>query len=219
MNGFKFHTESYGSYRATDNTGVCIKGSVYNETESDYYGTLVEVIELEFEALPVKRTVLFKCEWFDPTPHVGMVVHPRYKLVDVHDKKRFNKYEPFVLTVQASQVYYCEYPGRTGPRMDWKAVCKIKARAQIDIPASPSNDVIEPAFQNDDNDVIIEAVVGDEDVLLVASSEMDTSGDVDVHEHLIDNEEETSDEEEFENDVTTSEEEDEPDLDDSDENE
>ena len=177
------------------------------------------MIELEFEALPVKRTVLFKCEWFDPTPHVGMVVHPRYKLVDVHDKKRFNKYEPFVLAVQASQVYYCEYSGRTGPRMDWKAVCKIKARAQIDIPASPSNDVIEPAFQNDDNDVIIEAVVGDEDVLLVASSEMDTSGDVDVHEHLIDNEEETSDEEEFENDVTTSEEEDEPDLDDSDENE
>ena len=98
-------------------------------------------------------------------------------------------------------------------------MCKIKARAQIDIPASPSNDVIEPAFQNDDNDVIIEAVVGDEDVLLFASSEMDTSGDVDVHEHLIDNEEETSDEEEFENDVTTSEEEDEPDLDDSDENE
>ena len=82
MNGFKFHTESYESYRATD-----IKGSVYNETESDYYGTLVEVIELEFESLPVKRTVLLKCEWFDPTPHVGIVVHPRYKLVDVHDKK------------------------------------------------------------------------------------------------------------------------------------
>ena len=73
MNGFKFHTESYGSYRATDNTRVCIKGSVYNETESDYYGTLVKVIESEFEALPVKRTVLFKCESFDPTPHVGIV--------------------------------------------------------------------------------------------------------------------------------------------------
>ena len=98
-------------------------------------------------------------------------------------------------------------------------MCKIKARVQIDIPASPGTDVIEPAFQNGDNDVIIEAVVGDENVLLVASSEMDTSGDVDVDEHLIDHEEETSDEEEFENDVTTSEEEDEPDLDDSDENE
>ena len=66
---------------------------------------------------------------------------------------------------------------------------------------------------------LLEAVVGDEDFLLVASSEMDTSGDVDVDEHLIDNEEETSDEEEFENDVTTSEEEDEPDLYDYDENE
>ena len=60
---------------------------------------------------------------------------------------------------------------------------------------------------------------GDGYVLLVASSEMDTSGDVDVDEHLIDHEEETNDEEEFKNDVTTSEEEDEPDLDDSDENE
>ena len=85
-------------------------------------------------------------------------------------------------------------------------MCKIKARAQIDILASPSTDVIEPPFQNDENDVIIDAVVGDEDVFLVASSEMDTIGDVDVDEHLIDHGEETSDEEEFENDVTTSEE-------------
>ena len=98
-------------------------------------------------------------------------------------------------------------------------MCKIKSRAQIDILALPSTDVIEPKFQNDENDVIIEVVVRDEDVLLVASSEMDTSGYVDVDEHLIDHEEETGDEEEFENDVTTSEEEDEPDLDDSDENE
>ena len=96
---------------------------------------------------------------------------------------------------------------------------KIKARVQIDIPVSPSTDIIELAFQNDDNAVRIEAVVGVEDVLLVASSEMDAGGDADVDGHLIDNDEETSDEEDFENDVTTSEEEEEPDLGVSDEDE
>ena len=147
---------------------------------------------------------MFNCEWFDPTPNIGTIVHPRYNLVDVHDKGRFNKYEPFVLAAQAAQVYYCKYPGAKRDRKDWKAVCKIKARAQIDIPETRSCDPNEQAIQNDDNDVRIEAVVGDEDILLVASYDIDEPGDVDVDVQLMDHEEEINEDELSENDVTAS---------------
>ncbi|GJT57833.1 putative transposon, En/Spm-like protein [Tanacetum coccineum] len=46
VNGYKFHTLAHGGGRVTNNTGVCVKGSCYNEEESDYYGELEEVIEL-----------------------------------------------------------------------------------------------------------------------------------------------------------------------------
>ena len=37
VNGFKFHTQCYGQYKKTMNSGVYVKGSSYNENEIDYY--------------------------------------------------------------------------------------------------------------------------------------------------------------------------------------
>ena len=54
VNGYRFHIEAYGTDRATMNIGVCIKGSNYSITESDYYEILTEIIELEYPALPMK---------------------------------------------------------------------------------------------------------------------------------------------------------------------
>ena len=65
VNGYKFHTIGHGSSKATMNSGVCIKGSNYSAEESDYYGQLSEVVELEYPGLENNRIVLFKCEWFD----------------------------------------------------------------------------------------------------------------------------------------------------------
>ena len=44
------------------NSGVCIKGSNYSASNIDFYGRLVEILQLEYPALPLKRTILFKCE-------------------------------------------------------------------------------------------------------------------------------------------------------------
>ena len=77
--------------RSTSNSGVCIKGTNYNETESDYYGRLIEILQLEYLRLPIKRTILLKCNWFDPTINVGMKVHKQYFLVDVNHKRKLSK--------------------------------------------------------------------------------------------------------------------------------
>ncbi|GJW20015.1 transposase, Ptta/En/Spm [Tanacetum coccineum] len=67
VNGYKFHTLTHGGGRVTNNTGVCVKGSCYNEEESDYYEELEEVIEVDYHSmLGTCMVVLFKCRWFDP---------------------------------------------------------------------------------------------------------------------------------------------------------
>ena len=79
------------------NSEVCIKGSNFSATELDFYGQLLEVLQLEYPALPIQRTILFNCNWFDPTPNLGTRNHAHYKLVDVNHTRRFNRYEPFIL--------------------------------------------------------------------------------------------------------------------------
>ncbi|XP_058001219.1 uncharacterized protein LOC131179167 [Hevea brasiliensis] len=166
VNGYKFHTKGYGSHRATMNSGVCIKGTNYSTNESDYYGQLIEVLRLEYPGLPIKRTVLFKCDWFDPTPNVGTKIHPKYKLVDINHKRSFNRYEPFVLAIQASQVNYSIYPSLKRDKDDWWAVFKIKARSVIDLPEQV-NVTTPPAreepFQEDEMEVPLIQIDDDDD--------------------------------------------------------
>ncbi|XP_050222508.2 uncharacterized protein LOC126672598 [Mercurialis annua] len=162
VNGFKFNTEEYGEDRVTMNSGVCVKGSLYGPAESDFYGVLTDIIELEYPALPIKRTVLFKCNWFDPTKKVGMLAHPRYNIVDVNHRKRYNKYEPFILAEQSDQVHYLPYPSKRRDKKDWWAVCKIKARSEIDMPATTV-----PAFQDDSADHLLDVITNEEPTNLV----------------------------------------------------
>ncbi|XP_019266148.1 PREDICTED: uncharacterized protein LOC109243643 [Nicotiana attenuata] len=54
VNGYKFHTERYGSRRSTMNSGVCIKSSSHSADDIDYYGRLTKILQLEYPALPIK---------------------------------------------------------------------------------------------------------------------------------------------------------------------
>ena len=151
VNGYKFHTESHGSMRSTSNSGVCIEGTNFSETESDYYGKLIEILQLEYPRLPIKRTILFKCNWFDPTVNVGMKVHKQYFLVDVNLKRKLSKDEPFILAMQAAQIYYIPYPSLRKDKSDWLVVYKFKARPVIDVPAAVDKIVTTNiAFQEDE---------------------------------------------------------------------
>lgn len=153
VNGYKFHTEERGSNSGAMNSGVCIKGSSHSVNELEYYGRLQEILELEYPALPIKRIVLFKCSWFDPILNRGTRIHPQYKLVDVKSGRVFNKYEPFILVVQAAQVYFASYPTLKRNVNDWLAVCKIKARGIVEVPKSNAclpSDMM--TFQKDVND-------------------------------------------------------------------
>ena len=146
INGFKYHTQSHGNNRATTNSGVCIKGELM-----DYYGKITEILEIEYPALPIKHCVLFKCEWFDPTPNVGIKVNCAYNLVKINQRRRLANFEPFVLAMQATQVYYLPFPSLRLDKMDWLAVCKVKPRGIFEMKSARQEKRIESeAFQEEE---------------------------------------------------------------------
>ena len=150
VNGYKFHTRKYGANKSTFNSGVCIKGSNYTESANDYFGIIEEILIIEYPRLPIKRTVLFKCDWFDPTPNVGTKIHERYNMVEVNQRKRLNLYEPFILAMQAVQVYFCNFPSLKRDKRDWLVVCKVKARPLVEMPHIPESQ--HEAFQDDSSE-------------------------------------------------------------------
>nr|KAJ0201043.1 hypothetical protein LSAT_V11C600317920 [Lactuca sativa] len=80
VNGYKFHTQEYGKGRVTNNYGLCVRGEIYNGEESDYYGLLDEILEIDYYGIGRSTVVLFKCTWFD---NIRGVVVNKNKLVDV----------------------------------------------------------------------------------------------------------------------------------------
>ncbi|KAL0411182.1 UNVERIFIED_CONTAM: hypothetical protein Slati_3707900, partial [Sesamum latifolium] len=143
VNDYNFQTERYSIGKSTINCAMCVKSSSYTNTNIDFYGILKEIIQLDYPLISNMQIALFKCRWVDPMR--GMKVHPRYQLVDVNYKKVDHKNEPFILTQQSVQVYYTQYLSIKRDKVDWMAVCKIKARRVID-----DSRWTEVAFQEDE---------------------------------------------------------------------
>ena len=146
INGFKYHTQSHGNNMTTTNSGVCIKGELM-----DYYGKFTEILEIEYPALLIKHCVLFKCEWFDPKPNVRIKVNYAYNLVEINQRRRLTNFEPFVLAMQTTQVYYLPFPSLRRDKVDWLAVCKVKPRGIFEMKVARQDKRIESeAFQEEE---------------------------------------------------------------------
>ncbi|KAL0723682.1 hypothetical protein Bca4012_038281 [Brassica carinata] len=122
--GYTFHTYEYGSQRATMNYGIYVKG------ETDFYGILQEIIEVEFPGLLKLKCVLFKCDWFDPVVNRGVRFN-KFGVVDVNSGRRYNKFEPFILASQAEQVSFLPYPRLRNSGINWLVAIKITPRGRI----------------------------------------------------------------------------------------
>ena len=114
------------------NYGVCVTGIGEGEFENEYYGILREIIELEYPGVPLKKCVLFNCDWFDPTLNHGMRVNRCYGIVEIRHDRQYRKYDPFILAYVAPQVYYMSYPQKTRDKLPWWIVIKTKPRSRVD---------------------------------------------------------------------------------------
>ena len=128
VNGYRFHTKSHSTTRATDCSGVCVLRKTFGNEEEDYYGGLDEIIELNYIAPTVKQAFIFNCSWFDTTHRGGTRIHPQMKVVDVNKNRKMLTKDKYIFAHQASQVYFLEYPTARRIDTDWMAVCKFKSR-------------------------------------------------------------------------------------------
>jgi hypothetical protein len=94
---------------------------------NNYYGVLKEIYEYSFTNDSKKKLVLFKCDWYDPSP-LGTKINEQFGLVEINQTRRYPIYDPFVFAHQASQVYYTRFPeGHSG----WMSVMKITPRSVV----------------------------------------------------------------------------------------
>jgi len=202
VNGYKFHTHEWSQGRTTMNCGVCVTGTGEGEFENEYYGILREVSEIEYPGEPLKKCVLFNCDWFDPTPNRGMRVNKSYGIVEIRHDRRYNKYDPFILAYVATQVYYMSYPQKTRDKLPWWVVIKSKPRSRVDnqytLPVAYQEDNMSDVNFMADHDVSIENLrrdlghYEDIDVNILDVSETREEGENDEEE---DDEVEAEDEE------------------------
>ncbi|KAL6213604.1 hypothetical protein ACLB2K_013051 [Fragaria x ananassa] len=71
-----------------------------------YYGIVVVVIELLYPAgMPI---VLFKCRWFNTDPNFPRNTKMDHGLLSVNTSTSWYEHAPFVLVIQAKQVFYLD---------------------------------------------------------------------------------------------------------------
>ena len=135
INGLKFRSLNDEANKKIQNSGV----SVAIEGGITYYSVLADIIKLNFSN-NVKH-VLFKCKWVDdqnrrgyktnefgfPTVNFTHFIHGRDEMMD----------EPYILTSQATQVFYVE----DKRHKDWYVVIKTKVRNVFDADIGPKDDI------------------------------------------------------------------------------
>jgi hypothetical protein len=126
VNGVRFNTAKLDKNKKTQNSGLAYRGTYKSET-IDYYGTLKEIIELQYNAKAdgTQRTVvLFICDWYKlDGKHTSLKDDGFYKSINISNL--WCKKDSFILANQATQVFYMP-DNRYGK--NWRIVQMFKHR-------------------------------------------------------------------------------------------
>ena len=151
------------------------------------------VVQIEYPGIPLKKVVLFKCEWFDPTIDRGTRVNKQYGIIQIRHNRRYGKYDPFILADKAIQVYFAPHPICSRSNADWWFVVKKKARGLIE-----DQQVDDSAYQEDFLDQNIVGISVDTDLPVILLDVDGRFDEVDDHELIVDHAMDDDDDEEEE---------------------
>ncbi|KAK0572174.1 hypothetical protein LWI29_027307 [Acer saccharum] len=127
INGVRFHTKAHDERHTTQNSGVVVPRE-HDDNVVDFYGVVIAVLQLNY--ILGYKVLLFKCQWFD-TDVKKRRIHKDYHLTSINVSREWYKSDPFVLAMQAQQVFYVDdYKFGT----NWKVVQYIQRRHLWDIP-------------------------------------------------------------------------------------
>lgn len=153
VNGFKFQIKELERKRKTQNSGVSVKAatssysSIRDEnpilSELDYYGIITEIIELRYLD---RGVVLFGWDWVSKGSRLKQD-SDGFTLANFTNVRRHE--EPFILSSQATQVFYVADPVDT----NWHVVISTTARGAYNM--EPLADV-ETYLQSNVGDPVVE---------------------------------------------------------------
>lgn len=65
--------------------------------------------EVEFLSLVKRKCFFFKCDWFDPVVNMA-VQYNKLGVLDINAARKYNKFEPLILTSQTEDVCFITSP-------------------------------------------------------------------------------------------------------------
>ncbi|KAK1604788.1 hypothetical protein QYE76_028461 [Lolium multiflorum] len=156
VKGARFRTLTRDKDLKTQNSGVATKGSFGDADETDYYGVLQEVLELQYGTNKHgdRSVYLFRCDWFDLASKGSKIKDDGF-FKSVNTSILWFKNSPFILASQAETCFYLEDTKFGDP---WKVVQKFSHRHVYDVPElEDGNDDAfvrnEDAYQEDEGSV------------------------------------------------------------------
>lgn len=138
------------------NSGVCVKGSYYDDLENDYYGLLKEVIKVRY--LGEKNEIfIFNCEWFDTLSRNGMKVHHTNGLIELNKNARLQTDDVFVFAQQCQQMYLLCKPG-SGSN-EWVTAIKTGARSRYAVDVVSPNEMEDGTYVDQVDEIYQPSIV------------------------------------------------------------
>ncbi|KAK1615718.1 hypothetical protein QYE76_021235 [Lolium multiflorum] len=125
VDSVRYHTVDREKNRKTQNSGIISKGD-HDGNNIDFFGQLKSIIRLQYNSSGgVHRSVvLFRCDWFDLGGRKpGFDDDGHFK--SVNTEKFWYKNDPFILTSQATKVFYVPDTSLKGK---WQVVQKFHHR-------------------------------------------------------------------------------------------
>ncbi len=161
VNGMRFRTEVRERNHSTQCSGIVVKGE-HLQKEIDFYGTLVDVIELRYNFN--RRTYLFKCSWCDVSNKKDRIRVDKH-FTSINMCKLWYKDDPFIFAYQAQQVYYVRDTKHGG---NWFVVQRVHPRNMFDVlEKDDACDAPENNIENEDDFEDRGIKVSDEDISIL----------------------------------------------------
>ena len=123
INGFKFKTFASERTRKTQNSGVLVALDGIK-----YYERLTDILEVDY--LGSYKVVVYRCDWVDIVTGIEYSgSRTRVSFSKLIHTGRFLTDEPFVISSQATQVFYVKDKSKNG----WNYVVETKPRDLFDV--------------------------------------------------------------------------------------
>jgi len=108
INGVRYHTKAREEHRQTQNSTIKTEGT-HNDGTIDFYGTITDIIELTYaKNNKGNRTIiLLRCEFYNLEGRTYQMKDDGY-FKSINIQGRWYKNDPFILAIEASQVFFLE---------------------------------------------------------------------------------------------------------------